>query len=111
MSSKKLLRSAGGGGPFHSENGLSGAPDAVPDTWPFPPGGDDLDDLRCALACVCGSRLLTGRGGGGGGGGGGGLGDSEEDHAAFAGGALELASGKGLMGGGGLKGGGGEDCS
>ena len=112
MSSKKLLSSAGEGGPFQSDNCPGGAPDAAPDTWPFTPGGDDLNDVRCALASVCGSRLLAGGGGGGGGGDGGGLGYSVEDHAAFTGGEPELTGGAGFItGGGGLKGGGGEGCS
>ena len=63
MSSEKLLSSAGEGGPFQSDNCPGGAPDAAPDTWPFTPGGDDLNDVRCALASVCGSRLLAGGGG------------------------------------------------
>ena len=46
MSSKKLLRSAGEGGPFQSDSLPGGASDAAPDTWLFTPGGDDLNDVR-----------------------------------------------------------------
>ena len=50
MSSKKLLRRAGGGRPFPFDDCSGSKPDAAPDTWPFTPGGDDLNDISCALA-------------------------------------------------------------